>query len=154
MNEYSLSFPIIEKPDKFENIMTKENVNDYLPFINALREGKTIQSLGLEGEWKDLKDVTFKCSPRFYRIKPDIYKTPFTTSKEFILALNAHGNFITHDGRYFISPCYIDDNYVDYQYKYRETMTYHHLSYESLMNNGWKFFDGTPCCIIETKNLQ
>jgi len=57
--------------------MNKDNAKDYLPLIQALAEGKTIQSGQIGGSdrhWVDNLNVEFSNPPQFYRIKPDIRK--------------------------------------------------------------------------------
>jgi len=51
--------------------MDKNNAKDYLPFVQALADGKTIQHLS-DGEWIDLSQVLF-CNEDAseYRIKPE-----------------------------------------------------------------------------------
>ena len=50
--------------------MTKETAKEYLPLVQALAEGKTIQC-DTSGEWLDLGRVEFTGSPDHYRIKPE-----------------------------------------------------------------------------------
>jgi len=50
--------------------MNASNAKDYLPLVQALAEGKTIQS-NHNGEWFDLPSPSF-CDPiSLYRIKPE-----------------------------------------------------------------------------------
>lgn len=53
--------------------MNKDNAKDYLPLVQALADGKTIQvKLGNDSCWIDAKTPTFhEQPPEFYRIKPD-----------------------------------------------------------------------------------
>lgn len=56
--------------------MNKDNAQQYLPFIKALAEGKTIQVdvVDHEGgyEWVDEQNPSFHHGPECYRIKPDL----------------------------------------------------------------------------------
>lgn len=62
--------------------MDKDNAKDYLPLVQALAEGKTIQS-NHGGEWFDLPNPSF-CDPiTFYRIKPKEFKN-FALPWEYI----------------------------------------------------------------------
>lgn len=63
--------------------MTKENAKDYLPFIQALADGKTIQFSNGD-EWIDLDDPNFENSVEKYRIKPEEEYVPFDTVEELI----------------------------------------------------------------------
>lgn len=54
--------------------MNKDNAKDFLPLVQALAEGKTIQiNDGSESlpEWRDLVDVSFSHHRILYRIKPE-----------------------------------------------------------------------------------
>lgn len=50
--------------------MNANNAKDYLPLVQALAEGKTIQVSGVD-EWVDVEGVCFTRSPDCYRIKPE-----------------------------------------------------------------------------------
>jgi len=55
--------------------MDKDNAKDYLPFVQALAEGKTIQVKDKNGNWNDMKyGVNFDSDPENYRIKPETTK--------------------------------------------------------------------------------
>lgn len=50
--------------------MNKDNAKDYLPLVQALAEGKTIQiKQGLV--WVDAVGPSFNYEPSYYRIKPE-----------------------------------------------------------------------------------
>lgn len=54
--------------------MNKHNAQDYLPLVQALAEGKTIQYFSpAENEWIDAGEggLTFEFHPNRYRIKPE-----------------------------------------------------------------------------------
>ena len=56
--------------------MNKDNAKDYLPLVQALAEGKTIQrnvNLGPLGspKWEDSDDLCFDWPSLVYRIKPE-----------------------------------------------------------------------------------
>ena len=56
--------------------MNKDNARDYLPLVQALAEGKTIQVKihDLQGNflcWEDEDNLNFKVPPYHYRIKPE-----------------------------------------------------------------------------------
>lgn len=55
--------------------MNKENAHLYLPLVQALAEGKTIQ-YGLESIWGDVKDPNFLNPPQYYHIKPEPVMVP------------------------------------------------------------------------------
>ena len=51
--------------------MTKETAHLYLPLLQALANGKTLQCKDITGEWSDLLNVTLAQEPQHYRIKPE-----------------------------------------------------------------------------------
>lgn len=55
--------------------MNKENAHLYLPLVQALAEGKTIQ-YGSESIWGDVKDPNFLNPPQYYRVKPEPVMVP------------------------------------------------------------------------------
>lgn len=74
--------------------MNKENAKDYLPLVQALAEGKTIQHCKVSGEassdyWQDCIAPTFGDKASRYRIKPEQKKQYYRVS----LMLDEYGNF-------------------------------------------------------------
>jgi hypothetical protein len=52
--------------------MNKNNAAEFLPLVQALSEGKTLQyRWSLPNEWEDMNDASFVSDPEDYRIKPD-----------------------------------------------------------------------------------
>lgn len=51
--------------------MNKGNAKDFLPLVQALADGKTIQYKNHLGEWSDVPDVVFTAAISRYRIKPE-----------------------------------------------------------------------------------
>ena len=49
--------------------MNQQNAKEFLPLIQALANGKTIQVLGKDGNWYDSKLIN--TPPSRYRIKPE-----------------------------------------------------------------------------------
>ena len=60
--------------------MTKDNAKDFLPLVQALAEGKTLQCKYIDG-WRDVESPTFDENYQ-YRIKPEIEYVPFDTVEE------------------------------------------------------------------------
>jgi len=71
--------------------MNKENVKDYLPFIQALAEGKTIQHSPDDGRWDDAENLSFCLEPKYYRIKPE--------PRTFVIYINKHTHQICHQNQ-------------------------------------------------------
>jgi len=54
--------------------MNKENAHKYLPLVQALADGKTIQHKWLDNHWIDIDDhkiIYFHEPSHYYRIKPE-----------------------------------------------------------------------------------
>ena len=52
--------------------MNKNNAKDFLPLVQALAEGKTIQRKGSGSEaWSDVENTDFAFPVSYYRIKPE-----------------------------------------------------------------------------------
>lgn len=51
--------------------MSKSDAKDYLPLVQALAEGKTIQVKNNNGEWVDRAYLHFNLAAERYRIKPE-----------------------------------------------------------------------------------
>jgi hypothetical protein len=51
--------------------MNKENAHLYLPLVQALADGKTIQHSPYDGRWDDVEILSFCSEPKYYRIKPE-----------------------------------------------------------------------------------
>jgi len=51
--------------------MNKDNARDYLPLVQALAEGKTIEFLNSNAQWEDCEYPSFNQMPVRYRIKPE-----------------------------------------------------------------------------------
>ena len=58
--------------------MTKEDIKEFMPLMQAMLEGKTIQLLD-GGKWLDVYETDFHESPERYRIKPEPKYRPFRT---------------------------------------------------------------------------
>lgn len=51
--------------------MNKDNAKDYLPLVQALAEGKTIQCEFIPGIWEDNPCPGWSMEARHYRVKPE-----------------------------------------------------------------------------------
>lgn len=51
--------------------MNKENAKDFLPLVQALADGKTIQIVDPFGVWVDITCTEFAAPVNKYRIKPE-----------------------------------------------------------------------------------
>ncbi|WP_395009805.1 hypothetical protein [Undibacterium sp.] len=74
--------------------MNKDNAKDYLPLVQALAEGKTIQLLDKDlggKKWADLESPDFAWHVSFYRIKPEPKKAWYRVA----LVRNSDGQLFT-----------------------------------------------------------
>lgn len=68
--------------------MTKGNAKDFLPLVQALAEGKTIQYFD-EYKWKNCDDIYFSdANVKNYRIQPEKEYVPFDSVEELIECWN------------------------------------------------------------------
>ena len=51
--------------------MNKENAAQFLPLVQAMAEGKTIQFLNGGTSWIEKDEIMFNLDPASYRIKPE-----------------------------------------------------------------------------------
>ena len=56
--------------------MNKENAHLYLPLIQALADGKTIECQNTESTWVNSANPSFHRTPERYRIKPEPVMVP------------------------------------------------------------------------------
>jgi len=68
--------------------MNKYNAKDYLPFVRALADGKTIQHSPYDGRWDDVEILSFWDKPKHYRIKPE--------PRTFVIYINKLTHQICH----------------------------------------------------------
>ena len=71
--------------------MTREQVKELLPIIQAFAEGKTVEFLDNEGVWVDSEYLEFSRERSRYRIKPE-YR-PFESQEECWSEMQEHTNF-------------------------------------------------------------
>ena len=121
--------------------MTREQVKEMLPVLQAFAEGKTIESRCIKGDkslWYDDEDPSFDDDLE-YRIKPEPTYRPFKDAEECWLEMQKHQPFgwvKWNDVRYNIyvvsstSVCLINGNCANMDFAY---------AYQKLT-----FADGTP----------
>ena len=68
--------------------MTRKEIKELLPIMQAWAEGKTIQ-LFTNGIWEDAKNPTFE-SGAMYRIKPESKYRPFKSQEECWIEMLKH----------------------------------------------------------------
>lgn len=118
--------------------MTREEVKELLPIMEAFAEGKTIQLLGRDG-WTELNNNCIFDINYHYRIKPETKYRPFKDVEECWHEMQKHQPFgwtksILEKRFYFISK--IDDTGCFFSNE-------DNVSFRSLFASD-TFADGTP----------
>lgn len=127
---------------KLINKMTREEVKELLPIMQAFAEGKTIEFSNQGGAWRKT-DYPIWTSNGRYRIKPESKYRPFKTQEECWNEMLKHQPFgwvKAPNGELFCVHSV-----------FNEGTTYRHGSYrfkEYFIGN-YTFADGTPFGIIE-----
>ena len=124
--------------------MTREEVKELLPVLQAYAEGKKIQYVNSEGRVSDKETMFDDVSYAFrYRIKPEPKYRPFKDVEECWAEMQKHQPFgwikTTH-GYYAITGIKKEDVYFDSANNFQ--------GYEYLFTN-YLFADGTPFGIKE-----
>ena len=117
--------------------MTREEVKEMLPIMQAYAEGKTIQFWD-EGKWIDLFEYDFYKSTDRYRIKPEPKYRPFNTQEECWNEMMKHHPFgwvKAPDGNFFCIDMVLDEGIV---YKYSK------CRFDEYFEGNYTFVDGEP----------
>lgn len=127
------------------NNMTREEVKNLLPVMQAFAEGKEIQYVNSEGRVSDKETMFDDVYYAFrYRIKPEPKYRPFKDTEECWKEMQKHQPFgwLMHNGcRFQISMTdnagvFIDDGCEN-------------LTLTGYLHDGWTFADGAPFGIKE-----
>lgn len=74
--------------------MTKEDIKKFMPLMQAMLEGKTIQCYHkLSKEWVDIDDISIGNDISLYRIKPESEYRPFKNAEECWTEMQKHQPF-------------------------------------------------------------
>lgn len=128
--------------------MTREEVKELLPIIQAYAEGKTIQQkrqVGYKDEWFDVNLPLWNESPSNYRIKPEVKYRPFKTKEECWNEMHKHSDFgwIIYNKTYY-NICDVTSNEITILYECVPCC----FDFESCTGS-ITFADGTPFGIKE-----
>ena len=126
--------------------MTKEEVKELLPIMQAFAEGDEIQYRNNYNEWIDVKTGEGLCFTRpssCYRIKPEPKYRPFKSQEECWQEMLNHQPFgwiKAPNGELFCIDKVFDEGVV-----------YKHSScrFEEYLEGNYTFADGTPFGIME-----
>lgn len=118
--------------------MNKDNAKDYLPLVQALAEGETIEFRDCQGFWSGNPQVNFNAPACRYRIKPSPSCRPWTFEEVPVGAVVATER---GGGRYVITAAEERDNegYVSISLGQRDE-----VDTEELLAN-YVLLDGKPC---------
>ena len=131
--------------------MTREEAKELLPIIQAYAEGKTIQFLD-GGKWADVYETDFYQSPDKYRIKPEQKYRPFKTNEECWQEMLKHQPFgWIKDGSKYVQIVNVYKNDIEFSPdEYDDCVLFRcFMTFESVLNQGCTFVDGTPFGIKE-----
>lgn len=122
--------------------MTRKEVKEMLPVLQAYAEGKEIEIFDKTKKWKTAILPHFDCDPSFYRIKPEPKYRSFKNAEECWTEMQKHQPFGVVKNKYFANyqthrafTCLIT-NGCDF-------MGYKDETFESCFKN-LLFADGTP----------
>lgn len=75
--------------------MTKEDIKKFMPLMQAMLEGKTIQYNynGQIGDWSDVEEIYIGNKVSNYRIKPEPKYRPFKNAEECWTEMQKHQPF-------------------------------------------------------------
>ena len=126
--------------------MTKEEVKELLPIMQAFAEGDEIQYRNNYNEWIDVKTGEGLCFTRpssCYRIKPEPKYRPFKSQEECWQEMLNHQPFgwiKAPNGELFCIDKVFDEGVV---YKHST------CRFEEYLDGNYTFADGTPFGIME-----
>lgn len=132
--------------------MTREQAKELLPLIKAFAEGKTIEELDPNGNWKEAKNPIFTDSLIYscveYRIKPEPKYRPFKTKAECWKEMGKHPSFGWLKNKKNEDVALIGNVCQDKEVLIIWALN-HETNYASDLFNDWVFADGTPFGVKE-----
>ena len=128
-----------------KTMITRQEVKELLPIMQAFAEGKVIETFDDVMGWVETDNLKFNLSPKFYRIKPERKYRPFKTQEECWNEMLKHQPFgwlksikkqeKVHIGRIFDTP-----DVVFITLSINEGLNYS----SSYLFDNYTFDDGTP----------
>ena len=133
--------------------MTREEVKELLPIIQAFAEGKTIQFKTKDRPWFDLLDNNLEMREVFkYRIKPEPKYRPFKTQEECWNEMLKHQPFgwVKDECKYVHIVC-VYKNQIEFSPDEDADDILHSciMTFSDVLEQGYTFSDGTPFGIKE-----
>ena len=115
--------------------------------MQAYADGKTIEMLCYNNEWKKVDEPSFKVDPKYYRIKPELKYRPFKTKEECWSEMLKHQPFgWVIGGKDYENFYHIEYVYSCNPYNYhRVKLSQNDMSfnYEHMFRD-FTFIDGLP----------
>lgn len=128
--------------------MTREEVKEMLPIMQAYAEGRTIQFFD-GGKWLDLCESDFYESPDRYRIKPEPKYRPFKSKEECWQEMLKHQPFGWLKNKKRESVILIGNVYMDKEVLIVWATNERDSNSASMVFNKYVFADGAPFGVIE-----
>lgn len=125
--------------------MTKEDIKKFMPLMQAMLEGKTIQCYHkLNKEWVDIDDLFIGNDISLYRIKPEPKYRPFKNVDECWAEMQKHQPFgwLYKKGRNVLIAIYMFDKFAKDKHKVIYVGGFWY-TLEHIFDN-YTFADGTP----------
>lgn len=128
--------------------MTREEIKEFLPIMQAFAEGKAIQFRCKSGEWVEIRndEIDFSLSPNDYRIKPNPKYRPFKTQEECWDEMLKHQSFgwikqKENEGKIVHIGCIFE---VTNQVLIVLSADEGHITTSSYLFRAYTFIDGAP----------
>ena len=131
--------------------MTREEVKELLPIIQAFAEGKAVEYLNDEKGWIECDNPSFWEDPKHYRIKPESKYRPFKSKEECWSEMLKHQLFgwITNKCQYLLIACVRQSNIECIPDTGSGVLYSRTLTFAETLEQGYTFADGTPFGIKE-----
>ena len=128
--------------------MTREEVKELLPVMQAFAEGKAIQFRCKSGEWVKIRndEIDFALSPNDYRIKPKSNYRPFKTQEECWNEMLKHqpfGYLVDKEENNIIIITELFTSSISNRLYFRLSHSSQNIESKDLFNY-FTFVDGTP----------
>ena len=128
--------------------MTREELKEMMPIIQAFIEGKEIEILDDLRGWVKAENLIFNLSPNFYRIKPESKYRPFKTKAECWKEMGKHPSFGWLKNKKNGDVALIGNVCQDKEVLIIWAIN-HETNYASDLFNDWVFADETPFGVKE-----
>ena len=73
--------------------MTRKEIKELLPIMQAFADGKTIEIYGWKNKWKEVDEPSFDIDAKYYRVKPEHECRPFKSREECWDEMSKHQPF-------------------------------------------------------------